>query len=391
MSVKCNRRWERNRFCVHRGQIGWAFSAICLLAIGCFGERSSTTISAPKPTPAQTVLEPYQGILVRSQIVNETSLRDWQKRRLTVVLALLDEDTGDSATIRAAAEKIKLSGQEPEYWIEIARCEKLATEHPEWMCSLQGHDEWRRLSPDSPAPEKDSIVKTYPWVPILYKEAFVAHRDRVAELLRDLPAAKRIWLNDLQSGPSACGCGHPLCRWAADYGPLKTATESGDDAAARFVGSIRELAPQAEVIPIWTTECEEADKHGACGGVGCFDGICWRAYAKQLRNVDQVAPRIGVQCYYKAFDRDLARYGEPAGWIKFALQTFQDMPPKRDGVAIPANRLVAVLQGWDVTAADEKSQIAQAQQAGANGYLVATFPIEQSWKPQTWKLSELKR
>ena len=31
--------------------------------------------------------------------------------------------------------------------------------------------------------------------------------------------------------------------------------------------------------------------------------------------IEQVAPRIGVQCYYKAFDRDLERYGESAGWV----------------------------------------------------------------------------
>lgn len=289
----------------------------------------------------------------------------------------------------SAADRIQRTGLDLYYWIEIARCPELADAHPEWMASLQGHSEWRRFFKDVPQPKKNvEVVKNYPWVPVLYEEAFEAHRQRVQRLLNGKPAAKGIFLNDLQGGPSACGCGNPLCRWTGDYGPIKTATPLPADAAARFVAAVAELAPESEIIPVWVTECEEHDgaKDGLCAGVGCFKGICWKAYCKQLTPLAEQSKQIGVLLPFRAFQRDVSIYGDKAGWIRHALKTFQSMPPRHGGKSITAKRLICVLQGWGVTAAEVEAQKKQATEAGAAGYVVSRAKIDQSWRPQIHKV-----
>jgi hypothetical protein len=289
-----------------------------------------------------------------------------------------------------AAQRIGKAGLDLFYWIEIGRCPELADAHPEWMASLQGHTQWRRFFKDAPVPKKGvEVIKNYPWVPILYKEAFAAHRQRVARLLAGKPVAKGIFLNDLQGAPSACGCGNTLCRWTTDYGPIKTATPLGVDAAAKFVKAVSELAPKSEVIPVWVTECEKHDtaKDGLCAGVGCFRGTCWKVYTRQLMPLAAQSPRLAVLLPFKEFPRDLRLYGKRAGWIPHALTTFQTIPPQNKGKAIPNKRLIPVLQGWDVTAADIAAQKKRAEEAGAAGYIISKTKINQDWQPRLYKLS----
>jgi hypothetical protein len=209
-------------------------------------------------------------------------------------------------------------------------------------------------------------------------------------LLADLPKPKLILLNDLQGAPSACGCGNPLCRWTSDYGKRRTTIPLGDDAAALFIKAVQKASTKSEVIPVWTTECEEHDgkPDGLCAGVGCFNGICWKAYTRQLMPVAETSERIGVLATYKQFQRNIAHYGDAeARWVAFAIKTFQTMPPRHSGKAIPAARMIAVLQGWDVTAEEIKAQQKAAREAGANGYVVAYDKIDQSWSPKvtSWK------
>jgi len=85
---------------------------------------------------------------------------------------------------------------------------------------------------------------------------------------------------------------------------------------------------------------------------------------------------------YKAFNRDQPRYGPTAGWVKFAIRSFAEMPPKRQGQAIPAHRIITVLQGWDVSDEEVKSQIQRSEEAGSAGYVVALTKIDQSWTPR---------
>ena len=342
-------------------------------------------ISAPATNPVAAA-EKLRAIMMSDEQVRQTDLQAEKDGGANAVILQLDGLSDAQRQREASAAKlIQQSGLDLFYWIEIARCPELADAHPEWMASLQGHSEWRRFFRDVPRPKKGvEVVKNYPWVPVLYQEAFEAHRQRVERLLRDKPPAKGILLNDLQGGPSACGCGNPLCRWTGDYGPIKTATEMPVDAAARFVAAIGKLAPKSEIIPVWVTECEAHDgaKDGLCAGVGCFKGICWKAYSKQLSPLAAQSKRIGVLLPFRALQRDLPIYGDKAGWVRHALKTFQTMPPRHGGEAVAASRLICVLQGWDVTPAEIEAQKKQASEAGAAGYIVSRAKIDQGWQPQ---------
>jgi hypothetical protein len=332
-----------------------------------------------------------RGVLMTAAQANGSPLRPLKAEGTNAVVLSLTEDEPAKA-VRAAARRIQAAGLELYYWIEIGRSPALAKAHPEWMASLQGHPEWRRHFPQAPTPAAGEVVKNYPWVPVRYQEAFDAHLQRVTALLRDKPAARGLFLNDLQAAPSACGCGNPLCRWTPDYGPIRTATRLPADAAARFVAAVAERAPQTPVIPVWTPECEEPDmaKGGACAGVGCFRGDCWYEYTAQLMPLARQCPTLAALLPYRALGRDLPRYGPTAGWVAQALRSFAEMPPQRRGQAIPADRVIAVLQGWDVTPAERDAQIRRAEEAGAAGTVVALMKIEQGWEPQIVRVPQAK-
>ena len=308
----------------------------------------------------------------------------------TAVLMLSSSESKTKTAIRIAAVNAQRAGLDLAYWIEVARSPELADEHPRWMASLQTHEEWRRLFPETAKPGPSEVAKTYPWVPILARAPFEAQRKRLLKLLAEVPAPKLIFLNDLQGAPSACGCGNSLCRWTSDYGPRRSTTPLDDNAAALFIREIQTAAPDSEVIPVWTTECEEHDgsPDGLCAGVGCYDGLCWRAYTRQLMPVAETSRRLAVLALYQEFQRDLPHYGPAeASWIEYAVGTFQTMPPRHRGKAIPASRMIAVVQGWDVSADQIEAQRSAAKRAGAAGSVVAYAKIDQSWTPKivSWK------
>lgn len=275
------------------------------------------------------------------------------------------------------------------WWIEVARCQSLADSHPQWMASLQGHGEWHRRFPKSAMAQAGEVVKVYPWVPIANQPAFDAQLQRIQKLLQLLPAADFIFLNDLQAAPSACGCGNDLCRWTTDYGPIKAGTPVGADAAAKFCGAIQADHKSSKVIPVWTTECEKVDGEpdGHCAGVGCFDGICWQAYTEQLMPVTDRHSIIGVQILAKEFDRATPQFDHGVTWVRSALGSFQAMPPVRSGRAIAANRLLPILQGWDISPEQLQRQITECERMGTSGYIIAKTRIDQSWTPQVVTVS----
>ena len=305
----------------------------------------------------------YQGVVLSAKEASADTIEKWNDKKYRIVLYV---DQVDEQLIKAA-KLIETKQDKVEYFFEIARNVELAEKNPRWMASLQGHENWLRLYPDFKKPNSNEVVKNYPWVPIFYQEAFDAHLSRIQEALKQLPAPARIWLNDVQGAPSACGCGHPLCRWTADYGPIKTATTIGDLAPAKFAAAVKKLSPETKVVPIFASECEEDDHHAVCDGVHCFQGICWKAFARQLDAVATVTSQVGVACYYKEWKRDLERYGEKAAWTQVAIESFEKMPPKRGGRGVAPDRLLAVLQGWNVNQSEIDQQIKFAQQAEASG------------------------
>ena len=328
---------------------------------------------------------PTRIALLSADQTSDERLLQLRSKGFTAVALMLTETNGDADAL--LARRINKAELELDYWIEIARNPALADAHPEWMASIQTHQEWRRHFPEFGLIPSNCVVKVYPWVPVSYRETFEAHLRRVAQLLADRPAPRRLFLNDLQAAPSACGCGNPLCRWTTDYGPLKSATRLGSDAAAQFVEAVKTIRPGVEVIPVWTTECEEHDHKDQCGGVGCFHGDCWREWTAQLRSVAAQNETIAALLLYHTFDRDLPVYSQPAGWITSALGFFQQMPLRYQPQGWPAQRLLAVLQGWDVTPAQIDAQTARATEAGTAGIMVVFAPIDQSWSPRKFALS----
>jgi hypothetical protein len=158
------------------------------------------------------------------------------------------------------------------------------------------------------------------------------------------------------------------------------------DAAARFAGEVQKLAPRAKVIPVWTTECEELDQPDACAGVGCFAGACWREFTAQFAPVADRFNFVAVLTLYRVLNRDLPRYASTGGWIKHALLSFAEMPPRREGRPVSPDRLIPVLQGWDVTEEERKAQIARSDETGTAGYILALTQIDQGWEPRLVKL-----
>lgn len=360
-----------------------AAAALVLVAAGAMTGRARDGRADPGPALRAVLSTP-------ERVTGEALSRLRRDGDNAVVVNLGDDEKRVAA---AAAERVRKSGLALYYWIEIGRNPAMADAHPEWMASLQGHPEWRRHFPNTPQPAAGEVVKNYPWAPVLYREAFAAHRLRVSALLDGLPAATGIFLNDLQAAPSACGCGNQLCRWTPDYGPIRTATLLPADAAARFVAAVQKLAPQSEIIPVWTTECEEHEsaKGQPCDGVPCFGGACWSAWTEQLMPVTRESKTLAVLAPFRAFQRDQPRYGPTAGWVKAAVASFAEMPPKRKGTAIAPGRIVSVLQGWDVAPEQRQAQIDRAREAGARGYVVAEMKIEQGWAPRVVKAKPIAR
>ncbi len=239
--------------------------------------------------------EPLVGVIVSADQVTDHNLAQWRTEGVSVALTLTADSNSNNE--RQAAEAIRSNALVLDYFIEVGRCPELAAAHPEWMASLQGHPEWRKLFPDTPIPTKRQVIKNFPWVPILYQESSDAHIARIKRLLDGKPAPSRIWLNDLQGAPSACGCGHPLCRWTADYGPIKTASSLDHHAAAEFVRRVRAIAGDAEIIPVLVGECEADDKDTLCCGVACFEGQCWKDFTKQLDTLATESDRMGMPVF----------------------------------------------------------------------------------------------
>ena len=338
---------------------------------------------ASRPAEAADSVPALRVALVEASQVTPQRLRDLSSQNFNSVAIAIDHKAPFQPRL---ATIIRDAGLGVSVWIEVARSPRMADQHPDWMASLQTHEEWRRFYPETRVPEQHEVVKSYPWVPITSREPFVGQLARIRSLLTPCSTVDidHVFLNDLQGAPSACGCGNPLCRWTSDYGPRRTTTPLSDDAAALFVTAVAKFVPRSEVVPVWTTECEAADaaRDGMCAGVGCFDGICWKAYTRQLAPLAATCRRLGVLTPYRLFERDTDHYGRPAGWIAHAVDSFVTMPRKHGQEGVSPDRLITILQGWDVDQTALQEQIDVAVDTGVAGYVVAFTPIEQSWQPK---------
>ena len=268
-------------------------------------------------------------------------------------------------------------------WIEVRHNPGMALAHPDWMAAIGAHhDDWRRRFPGAPTARPGEVIKAWPWVPIGYVPAFEAHRRRLSGLLADLPGNwAGVFLNDLQAGPSSCGCGNDQCRWALDYGwPTTLARTPGDDAAARIVADLSASHPGKVIVPVWVTECELVDLPdakggtGLCGRVPCAANDCWPRYARNWNSlVKATAGPIALGLWPETFGRDAAH------WMKSDLTLFQK--PPRGGVPLAPDRTIAVVQAWGKS---ESAAIAPPEgiNQSAAGWVLALDRIDQSWEPR---------
>ena len=343
---------------------------------------SPTRINEPAANP--------RAVLVAPRNLRRERLDVFRDQGINTVVFLIDPvQKTDPADLRMRTQWAIESNLAVGYWIEVARSPELADQHPEWMASLQTHDEWKRFFPESPKPKPNEVTKTYPWVPILSRETFEAQQKRIIELVKPFPPAQFIFLNDLQGAPSACGCGNDLCRWTSDYGDRRSTIPLDENAAANFVLRIQAAFPKSKIVPIWATECEEQDGHsnGQCAGVGCFKGICWKAYTKQLMPLSQVCEQIGVLALERTFKRKSPPRDNYRSWLEYVAETFQTMPSLHNGTAIPNDRLITVIEGYE-TRDEDLSEIANScYELGVAGTIIALDEIDQSWSPKIvrWK------
>jgi hypothetical protein len=365
------------------GALRILFPALVASLLGCSSRAASEDTPHKKAPP--------EFVIVNPDSVNDSKLAAWKREGITAVVLGLDErfDTAiyETAVKAAATNKIDVY-----YWIEVGRNPKFATEHPEWMASLGMHDDWRKQFSNIRQLEKGEVAKAWPWTPIAYRDAFDAHIARIKSLLARVPTDYRgLLLNDLQGGPSSCGCGNLQCRWAIDYNVPTTARKlDGHGVAAKFIAKTEALAPGKQIIPVWTTECEEHDmavekqptrswSTGYCGTVDCL-AYCFARFSDQwnaLQNAHHGT--TALLALHKEFGRDRTQYGTTAEWIKNAARYVDRKELK------PATNLWVVIQGFGVDAKEEKAARQAAAEAGAGAVLVARIPIDQSYEPRVMR------
>jgi hypothetical protein len=342
------------------------------------------------PEDTSHAAAPSQFVIVNPDDVNPKTVADWKREGFKAVVLNLDERF-DATTYADASRTAAANAVDVYYWIEVGRNPRFAAEHPEWMASLGMHDDWRKQFPKVRQREKDEVVKAWPWTPIAYRDAFDAHVARIERLLARVPGTHSgLLLNDLQGGPSSCGCGNLQCRWAIDYGVPATAKKlDGHDIAARFIAKVAALAPGKQVIPVWTTECELHDmalakQHpptwstGFCGDVDCLDN-CFAKFTEQW-NALQHSQRgpVALLALHKEFRRNRHEYGAASGWIKHVVRYID-----RKEIRSPTdNKHWVVIQGFGVEANEEMAARRAAAQAVLDAVLVARIHIDQSYDPR---------
>lgn len=335
-------------------------------------------------------LKPLEAVLVAADAATGDRVAGWKREGFGAVAVVLGDDVAAPA-LQAAAKAVADNGLALYVWVEVGRNAEMARDHPEWMASLGSHDDWRKRFPKARPPGAGEVAKAWPWVPIGYREAFDAHLGRAKTLLARVPAGCRgVLLNDLQGGPSSCGCGNAQCRWATDYGVPPTGTKlAGPGAAARFVAEVGKLAPGQEVVPVWTTECEPedlpADKlpkggwgTGYCGGVECL-ATCRKRYAEQWAalHADRTGP-TGLLLLHKEFGRDRGEYGGPAAWVAQGVGYAE----RAGAEPVARSRLWLVVQGYNVSADEAAAARRVAVKLGPKVVLVARTPLDQSYEPR---------
>ena len=166
-----------------------------------------------------------------------------------------------------------------------------------------------------------------------------------------------------------------------------------EDAAARFVARVRELAPEKQIVPIWMTECEEADlpvdrapgrkSTGLCGSVACAHGTCPRAFQKQFTTLFKShSGPLGLLTTQEACQRDVELYGTSTGWIPAAVNYLDRTPVSDDGQGVPHDQLWLVVQAEVKGNVGELAARSEARQLCPHAIVAARVKLDQSYEPR---------
>jgi hypothetical protein len=329
---------------------------------------------------------------VRAEDVTSSALAGLKQEGFGAVAVVLDEQSTDDA-YRSLGDPLQKASLDLYYWIEVGRNPLMAAEHPRWMAALGMHDDWLRNFPNLQKPPADQVAKAYPWVPIVYQEAFSAHLQRVERLLKRAQGQWRgLLLNDLQAGPSSCGCGNLQCRWAVDYRVTSTAAPiTQPDTAARFLSEVRKSLGDHLLVPVWTTECEQVDLpagklHGRpgtgfCGDVSCAITSCPVEFGRQWAalTVAQDSP-IALLAMESPLHRTDAQFGGGFGWVTNVLAYVNEIDRSQHRKALAPEHMWVVVDGQNPAQETSARQVAAQSSVGA--IIVARTKIDQSYEPR---------
>jgi len=329
-------------------------------------------------------------VLVTPESVSAQSIRNWKAEGFSGVALLLDDT--NVARMKLGVDHLRAANVPFHYWIEVGRNPRMAEAHPRWMASIGMHDDWQKRFPNVTPAKTGEVTKAFPWVSINYKEAFDAHLARVNQLLDGAPTNySGVLLNNLQGGPSSCGCGNLQCRWAIDYHVPATGTAVKDGAAARFIHEVETAARARAVIPVWTAECEEeglpprkrtdGKSTGLCGEISCAVGTCPKDFTRQWNNlINDRTGAVALLALPYQFDRTNVAFTHGVKWIEQPVAYLGETLPKNNGTRFPHERLWVVVEGR--TAEEELAGRKAALKTGAANVIVARVRLDQSYEPR---------
>lgn len=387
----------RSRECANGSNPGMKDRELDRFATPQLGLFAALLVASMSPQPLAAAAgssnaAPVEIVLVDAEAVTAAAVSQWKNEGFKAVAVVLEERTGEAA-YRELSRRISAGDMDLYLWIEVARNPAMATAHPRWMAALGSHEDWQKNFPKFPEPGVGEVAKAFPWVPISYRESFDAHLTRIEQLLKRAPPGWRgLLLNDLQAGPSSCGCGNLQCRWAVDYHVPPTATKLGGDlVAARFVTEVRKRVGDHPVIPVWTTECEKvdlpSDKNqgrpgtGLCGTVGCATAACPQEFTRQWSAlVSSHEGPIGLLALHTAFQRTQKQFGGGPDWVTNAIDYLEQTVPARQGKTVARDRLWLVVENSQ--AGETSTARQQAAKAGVGAVIVSRAKLDQSYEPK---------
>lgn len=307
--------------------------------------------------------------------------------------AVVFDLANEPEVLRVVCERARKLGLSVWGWIEVGRDAAAAEAHPEWM-HLPQHHEWLEDFPEWEASGGGYQALVAPWICVNNRAAFDYALTRVRSLVESAPRLDGLFLNDIQGAPVGCGCGNVLCRsWDNSPGEkiAPTPYQNPDVYFSQVfwqacVKSLSNSLPKSAILPIICGECEIGvtmggvespdEQRGTCRGIACSRPcalVYWPGLVRSLATANGGPNQVGLLTPYRLFDRDTPLYGATGAWVGASVAHYREYDPEA--------KIVAVVQGWEVTPGEHAEQIEQAARGGATAILTLEEPLEQSWWP----------